>query len=228
MKQERIWRYFQGEGSQSFGGAQGRIRALFKRVGPGERVLNIGLGSGLFERMCVKSSVDIHAMDPDGAAIGALSRELSLEGKCKQGFSQHIPWPDLTFDVVVMSEVMEHLDVEALSKSVREVRRVLKCGGRFIGTVPAQERLEESLVVCPECGKRFHRWGHVQSFDRERLEGLLRGSFDRWRIKKKVFVTWSVLNWKGKITAAIRSALCSCGVHGAGENFYFEAVRECE
>ncbi len=228
MKQERIWRYFQGEGSQSFVGSQGRLKFIFNMVRPRERVLNIGLGSGLFERMCVKSSIDIHTMDPDSTAIDTLVRELSLEGKCKQGFSKNIPWRDLYFDVVVMSEVMEHLDDETLSASIREVRRVLKCGGRFLGTVPAQERLEDSLVVCPECGKKFHRWGHVQSFDRERLEVLLRGYFDSWLIKERVFVTWSVLNWKGKITAAIKSALCSCGVHGAGENLYFEAVKKCE
>ncbi len=228
MKQERIWRYFQGEGSQSFAGSQGRLKFIFNMIRPRERVLNIGVGSGLLERMCVQSGIDIHTMDPDSTAIDTLERGLSLEGKCKQGFSQNIPWPELTFDVVVMSEVLEHLTDDTLYQSLGEVRRVLKCGGRFMGTVPAHERLEDSLAVCPDCGKRFHRWGHMQSFDGKRLEMLLRGYFESWLIKERVFITWSSLNWKGKITAAIKSALCSCGVHGAGENLYFEAVKECE
>jgi 2-polyprenyl-6-hydroxyphenyl methylase/3-demethylubiquinone-9 3-methyltransferase len=45
-----------------------------------------------------------------------------------------LPFPDGTFDAVILSEVLEHVDREA--DSLAEVRRVLKPGGLVIVTVP--------------------------------------------------------------------------------------------
>src|SRR3712207_7275576 len=51
-------------------------------------------------------------------------------------------------------------------QTLDEVRRVLKSGGRFIGTVPYREDLPANEVMCPHCSSTFRRWGHEQSFDR--------------------------------------------------------------
>lgn len=47
------------------------------------------------------------------------------------GDAQHIPFPDCTFDVAIMDAVLEH--VPEVEKAFREVARVLKPGGLFIG-----------------------------------------------------------------------------------------------
>lgn len=41
-------------------------------------------------------------------------------------------------------------------------------------TVPYKENLEESIVVCPKCNAKFHRWGHMQVFDEEKMDIILR------------------------------------------------------
>jgi predicted SAM-dependent methyltransferase len=65
-----------------------------------------------------------------------------------------------SFDVAIMSEVLEHLGERELVDSLGEVQRVLRPGGRFIGTVPARENLSAAMVVCSHCAERFHRWRH--------------------------------------------------------------------
>jgi SAM-dependent methyltransferase len=47
-----------------------------------------------------------------------------------------LPFADCAFDVVSMLAVLEHLDYE--TDIVREVHRVLRPGGLFIGTVPSK------------------------------------------------------------------------------------------
>ena len=77
-------------------------------------------------------------------------------------------------------------------------------GGLFCGTVPARERLDENVVVCPCCRSKFHRWGHLQSFDCARIRTLLEQDFDVGNLSERDFVTWGTLNWKGRIRGVMR------------------------
>jgi ubiquinone/menaquinone biosynthesis C-methylase UbiE len=124
------------------------LEFLVRRLQRGERVLNVGVGNGTLERLATMKGCDVWCLDPSEQAIDRLRTELQLGERAKVGFSQAMPFPDEHFDVVVMSEVLEHLDPDVFQTTLSEVRRVLRKGGRFIGTVPARERLEDSLVVC--------------------------------------------------------------------------------
>jgi len=100
---------------------------------------------------------------------------------------------------------------------------VLKRGGRFIGTIPANEDLVDNQVVCPDCGKLFHRWGHLQSFSEVRLRAELG---ERWRnveISRHFFGEFRTLNWKGRLVWGLKKLLVSLGVKGNQETFFFSA-----
>ncbi len=122
-----------------------------------------------------------------------------------------------------MSEVLEHLDDEVIKKTLAEIKRTLKSNGKFIGTVPADENIREAVVVCPNCGEHFHRWGHVQSFSKERLLNVLSLSFDDTSVQRKLFSDFSQLNWKGKILAALKGFQVPLNLKGSTQNFFFIA-----
>ena len=123
------------------------------------RVLNIGVGRGGLESYLVKKGAVVSSLDPSEKAIDRLRKQYALGDRAKVGFSQAIPFPDGQFDVVVMGEVLEHLADDALNATLGEVRRVLKQGGRFIGTVPAEENLLDYRVMRPHCGEPFSSLG---------------------------------------------------------------------
>jgi len=124
-----------------------------------------------------------------------------------------------------MSEVLEHLSVEELEATLAEVYRVLKPNGRFLGTVPAEEDLKLSEVVCPSCGEVFHRWGHLQSFTKERLKEQLSKRFSDVTISRRYFVYWEKLNWKGRIVMLVKLLLLKIGATGSGTTFFFQAYK---
>ena len=126
------------------------------------------------------------------------------------------------------SEVLEHLDEAELRRTLAEANRVLRSGGRFLGTVPAEETLDEQRVVCPDCGRRFHRWGHEQSFTPSRLQALLDETFDGAEVHRRWFVAWDLLNWKGKLLAASRKSLAVAGIWGSGHNLVFSAPKRAQ
>jgi len=201
----------------------GRVSYVARAIPSHAKVLNIGVGRGTLEGLLSGKGVDIHCLDPSEASINKLRDELSLGDKASVGYSQDIPFPERYFDYVIMTEVLEHLSDEVLQQTRSEVWRVLKKGGTFLGSVPADERLIDGLVICPYCGKRFHRWGHVQSFSKSLLEGFLAESFIDISVTRVAFTDWAALNWKGKLAAMGKTLQARMGVQGGNQNFFFVA-----
>jgi SAM-dependent methyltransferase len=89
--------------------------------------------------------------------------------------------PEKTFDIVIMSETLEHL--LNLPEVLTEVRRILKDDGRFLITVPYDIFMGPFFVLFNiNCvyqgyfkGSQYHRYrcGHVNHFSISRLKSLL-------------------------------------------------------
>jgi len=105
-----------------------------------DRVLDLGCGIGniliaLAERTDFSLPPVGVDVSPDLIRIG--EREIARAGlqdriKLQVAPATHLPFEDGSFDVVVTSHVLKHLDDEALLTSFREVVRVLRSGGRFL------------------------------------------------------------------------------------------------
>lgn len=219
--QDKIWEFYQNQASHSFEGSDARMQFLVSKIEKGAKCLNIGVGAGNFERFALQKGIDVHSLDPSKNSIHKLEKILGK--KAQVGYSQDIPHTDKSFDVVVMSEVLEHLNDEVLAQTIPEVKRVLKDAGRFIGTVPSNEKLEDNIVVSPSDGHVFHRWGHLQSFSAERMKKVLSGAFSSVSVTEKKFVNWKTLNWKGKLIMGTHVLAKKAGLSGSKRNLFFEA-----
>lgn len=223
--QDAIWEHFQTAGRESFAGARPRLERLLGLLPGPCRVLNIGIGDGAFEALALRAGHQVHSLDPSEAAVEALRGRLDLGDRAAAGRMEAMPFAAAAFDAVVASEVLEHLDDDALEQALAEVRRVLRPGGVFLGTVPRREDLAAQYTVCPCCGQGFHRWGHAQSFSEDRLAALLARRFEQVRVRAALFVAWERLNWAGRLAAGLKRCLLAAGRHGSGENLLFQAVR---
>jgi SAM-dependent methyltransferase len=123
-----------------------------------------------------------------GAGNGAVCKELKRRGYTYAwGIDLNpVGWPvdygdctDLahyaqwSIRTVICTDVIEHLSDEDVERTFEEVWQVLPMGGHFIITTLNNEDLQANSVECPDCGCDFHRSGHIQSFDRERLSCML-------------------------------------------------------
>jgi len=227
MSQEAIWDHFQNEGIDSFSAVGPRTEYLLRQLSLGEVVLNIGVGSAALERLALAKGIDIWCLDPSERTIANVREALNLGEKAQAGYSQRLPFPDQKFDAVIMSEVLEHLEPEVLNGTLHEVWRVLRPGGRFIGTVPAREDLSQSIVVCPACEHKFHRWGHHSSFSEQVLTDTLAGLFSEVRVEDHFFILWDSASWTQRFKGIIKKLLSwrRIGTYGTSRNFAFSAVR---
>jgi SAM-dependent methyltransferase len=222
MNQEKIWAYFQNEGAASFEAALPRYRYLLsglrKNIKSPGAVLNIGVGSGKLEGLLLEAGYRVAALDPNASAIRKLT---SIGIDARTGVAEHLPFADGTFDAVIASEVLEHLDKDNCIQAISEILRVLKPGGYFLGTVPYREQLSDNLTVCPHCGDRFHRWGHRQTFDEAYLVHLFLNDFELKKLSRRSFVLWSAKPIR-LLKSSVKWLLGRVGEQIASPHFYFE------
>lgn len=122
---------------------RGRRRAAFRTllsavgVQPGDRVLDVGSGTGYFARLLAGAvgrdgSVDGIDASPEMVAYAARRARRLPNCRFQAGTAESLPYPDGRFDVVVSSFVIHHLPHDAQVPALREMRRVLRPGGSLL------------------------------------------------------------------------------------------------
>jgi ubiquinone/menaquinone biosynthesis C-methylase UbiE len=97
----------------------------------GNRILDAGCGVGAFVERLREFSPDVQGFD--------IERESVLRGiedvpGLSVAVAEHLPYRDGAFDVILMHEVLEHVEDDLAS--LREMRRVLAPGGRLVVFCP--------------------------------------------------------------------------------------------
>ena len=103
-------------------------------ISPGQRVLEIGCGTGNLTLLAqrLNPAAQFVGIDPDPKALARARRKAGREGFTIQfdpGFSQELPYPDASFDRVLSSLMLHHLPPDARLVTLQEAHRVLKQGG---------------------------------------------------------------------------------------------------
>jgi ubiquinone/menaquinone biosynthesis C-methylase UbiE len=75
-------------------------------------------------------------LDPSSESIASLRSKLGLGDRAQVGYSQEMPFAANSFDIVVMSEVLEHLSDDVIARTFKEVKRVLRAEARSSGRFP--------------------------------------------------------------------------------------------
>ena len=143
-----------------------RTDDLLRVLPKGRRsVLEIGARDGHFSRLLTEYFTEVTALDLQKPRF-EIDRVVTVEGDAtKLNFS------DDSFDCVFCTEVLEHIpDVE---KACQEISRVAK--HEIIVGVPYKQDIRIARLSCQQCGKINPPWGHVNTFDEDRLKVLFPG-----------------------------------------------------
>ena len=122
-------------GNQFFDLHRMRINWLVDNIKEGDKVLDVGCSGGEFIKY-IKSKVDCECtgIDVNDSAINHAKEEGIDAFVCSV---ENLTLKDNSFDIVLMSEVLEHLYDPIVA--LKEIKRVLKPNGRLIGSVPHKD-----------------------------------------------------------------------------------------
>ena len=146
---------------------------------PGDRVLDLGAGSGFSSEMLARLGYDVVALDPDHASLCNTRRRMTfdsarIDGRVRLavGIAEHLPFADGSFDGAVGMNVLHH--VTNLAGAVGELARVLRPGRRFVGCEPGLDHLEdaESVRAVREYGENDRPFDVIQFLELARARGF--------------------------------------------------------
>ena len=136
-------------------------------------ILDYGSGKGfLVDKILNKfKSSKVSTSEFSSQGVDVLEAKFNKHNQYqKTVWIQEIPCPELkenSFDIVFLTEVIEHLSDTYYDDTFNEIYRILKPGGKIIVTTPNDENLEKSLTACPNCNSVFHLMQHIRSFNTE-------------------------------------------------------------
>ena len=107
------------------------------RVAPGESVLDIGCGTGTLAIAAKRrvGSGAVRGIDASAEMIDRAKRKAArddVDVAFDVARAESLPFSDRQFDVVLSTVMLHHLRRAVREQCVREVRRVLKPGGRLL------------------------------------------------------------------------------------------------
>ena len=113
------------------------------------KILELGCGPAYMWRECssrIPAGWDIILSDLSAGMVDAAWRNLVVTGRTfqfKEIDAQAIPFPDETFDALISNFMLYH--VPDRPKALREIKRVLKTGGKLIAATAGNTHLKEMM-----------------------------------------------------------------------------------
>ena len=177
------------------------------------RVLDVGCGLGTYMCKLRAFSDEVYGVDIDPDKVAQAQRELDHVYLAP---AETLPFPDAYFDVVLLHEVLEHVDDDR--QAIREAYRVTRDGGRLVifapnrlypfethgvywrgeyrfGNIPLVNYLPDGLRnrLCP----------HVRTYTRTSLRHLFNGLAQRTIVHTQIYPGYDNIAYRHPRAAAL-------------------------
>lgn len=118
-----------------------------RSLAPGLRILDLGAGVGRHALWLAAQGFEVVALDaaPEGLA------EIDKAGSVQTVLARmdDLPFENASFDHVLSWNVIYHGDENILLRTISEIRRVLRPGGTYLGTMLSKRRLPHERAAYP-------------------------------------------------------------------------------
>ncbi|MHC4175466.1 MAG: class I SAM-dependent methyltransferase [Planctomycetota bacterium] len=167
MTEEYFYDHFHQDSPTGIGNwiTEAFSKRIFKyvKIEPHHRVLEIGPGRGVFADICLEKGIEYVAVEPNQQMAASLEKRGAVV-IC--AMVPPLPAVDKEFDVVVMINVMEHMNsMQDALQIALQIRTVLKPKGKVVICSPDYLNLRHNFFNCD--------FSHNYVTTRRRLKQLL-------------------------------------------------------
>ena len=150
--------------------------ADFAGVQSGQKVVDVGAGTGALTAELLRRGADVAAVDPSPPFVAALQRKFP-GADMRAGPAEDLPWPDETFDAALAQLVLTFMsDAPA---GIAEMRRVVRPGG-VVAACMWDRKGMDMLAAVLRTQEALAARGSTEALtlyrSRDEVEGLFLGS----------------------------------------------------
>ena len=138
-------------------------------------ILDVGCGDGRITNRLASSYPQVVGVDISKEALK------HVQTKVIRASAEHLPFKNRSFDLVLTTELLEHLPEVTYRKALGEIKRIAKHW--ILMGVPWREQLTVAQARCIRCGTVFHVNYHHRSFNASQLKKLFAPEFKLVEIK---------------------------------------------
>jgi SAM-dependent methyltransferase len=144
---------------------QQKVKVILRLVPIAVRsVLDVGCGDGVITNALQATGYEVVGLDRSIVGLASVNAASVLAS------ADAMPFIAGGFDLVVASELLEHIPVGLYARVLAEIQRVSR--RHILVSVPYLECLDKRLVRCDYCGTVFHVFLHTRSFNDDALRDL--------------------------------------------------------
>lgn len=136
-----------------------------------QSILDIGCGDGRFTNE-LDGFKSVIGLDISKTALKKI-RHKKILGKCDM-----LPFHDNIFDLVIATELLEHLNNNIYNKTIKELQRVTK--KYILISVPYKQKPYVTYVKCKNCGSEYSPISHQRYFNKHIVKNIFKNT------KKKI------------------------------------------
>ncbi|HJV46676.1 MAG TPA: class I SAM-dependent methyltransferase, partial [Bacillota bacterium] len=132
-------------------------------------ILDVGSGNGVITNRLIDLFDRVCAVDISEEALKYVQAEKRI------GSIDQLPFEDNEFDLILITDVLEHLPDPIFQQGIQELKRVAK---KYVLIVtPFQEKLEFVQMKCKKCSCQFHVNLHIRSISKDTIESSFSNEF---------------------------------------------------
>ena len=137
-----------------------RVELCLAQCSGGERILEVGFGSGVTFLNLHEIYKEIHGLDLSAVVkdVSEVFKTKGIETYLQNGDLLSMPYKDNFFDSVLLISILEHLKPPQQIIAFKEIHRVLKPGGQVIYGVPIQKRFMVWMFTLMGCNISEHHF----------------------------------------------------------------------
>ncbi len=139
---------------------------------PRGSVLDLGCGIGQYSKYFLNKGFDVISADISVSALNKLKETIENANIVKLDMSKTLNFNDNTFDLFFANLSIHYFDKSTTEKLIDEIKRILKNGGYFIGSVNSTkyyEFIKDNIVKVDD--NYYLRDGiNIRLFDRRQFE----------------------------------------------------------
>ncbi len=137
-----------------------RIELCLDQCKGGQRVLEVGFGSGVTLLNLNQMYEEIHGLDLNASVeqVSELFSKKNIQTHLLNGSVLSMPYDDNFFDTVLLISTLEHLKPSEQQRAFGEIKRVLKPGGQVIYGVPIERTFMVFMFRLLGCNIREHHF----------------------------------------------------------------------